>query len=161
MSIQSSGKGRAAVLPWPHSQGTGAKEGRTITIGPYEARLAAARIRQAHPASKADYRVTGPKVGRQDQPPHAPPPRRRRARVPGLVKTAADFTLLAAAVNLVRLGVLKAVCRNGAWAARLAWGPAMAGQRAPPGVKRSTSQLGSPHTGQFSKGQQRPAAVPA
>ena len=37
---------------------TGAKEGRTITIGPHEARLAAARIRQADPAWRADYRAT-------------------------------------------------------------------------------------------------------
>ena len=41
----------------------------------------------------------------------------RRARVRGLVKVAADFALLAAAVNLARLGVLRAAYRNGAWAA--------------------------------------------
>jgi IS5 family transposase len=41
----------------------------------------------------------------------------RRARVRGLAKVAADFALLAAAVNLARLGVLGVTHRNGAWAA--------------------------------------------
>jgi IS5 family transposase len=41
----------------------------------------------------------------------------RRARVRGLIKVTADFTLLAAAVNLARLGVLGLTHRNGAWAA--------------------------------------------
>jgi hypothetical protein len=41
----------------------------------------------------------------------------RRARVRGLVKVAADFTVLAAAVNLARLGVLGVAYQNGAWAA--------------------------------------------
>jgi IS5 family transposase len=41
----------------------------------------------------------------------------RRARVRGLVKVAADFALLAAAVNLARLGVLGVACRNGTGAA--------------------------------------------
>jgi IS5 family transposase len=40
----------------------------------------------------------------------------RRARVRGLVKVTADFSLLAAAVNLARLGVLGIVYRNGFWA---------------------------------------------
>jgi Transposase DDE domain/Transposase domain (DUF772) len=99
------------------AQCTGAKEGRTITIGPHEARLAAARIRQADPAWKADYRATRPKVERKIS--HLMRRRHggRRARVRGLVKTAADFALLAAAVNLARLGVLGAAYRNGAWAA--------------------------------------------
>jgi hypothetical protein len=99
------------------AQCTTAKEGRTITIGPHEARLAAARIRQADPAWKADYRATRPKVERKIS--HLMRRRHggRRARVRGLVKTAADFALLAAAVNLARLGVLGAAYRNGAWAA--------------------------------------------
>jgi len=96
---------------------TTAKEGRTITIGPHEARLAAARIRQADPAWKADYRATRPKVERKIS--HLMRRRHggRRARVRGLVKVAADFALLAAAVNLARLGVLGVAHRNGAWAA--------------------------------------------
>ena len=96
---------------------TSAKEGRTITIGPHEARLAAARIRQADPAWKADYRATRPKVERKIG--HLMRRRHggRRARVRGLAKVAADFALLAAAVNLARLAVLGVTCRNGAWAA--------------------------------------------
>ena len=38
----------------------------------------------------------------------------RRARVRGLAKVAADFSLLAAAVNLARLATLGAAYRNGA-----------------------------------------------
>ena len=40
----------------------------------------------------------------------------RRARVRGLPKVAADFALLAAAVNLARLAVVGVACRNGTWA---------------------------------------------
>ena len=99
------------------AQCTGASEGRTITIGPHEARLAAARIRQADPAWRADYRATRPKVERKIS--HLMRRRHggRRARVRGLAKITADFTLLAAAVNLARLGVLGAAHRNDAWAA--------------------------------------------
>ena len=96
---------------------TRASEGRTITIGPHEARLAAARIRQADPAWRADYRATRPKAERKIG--HLMRRRHggRRARVRGLVKVAAGFALLAAAVNLARLGVLGAAHRNGVWAA--------------------------------------------
>ena len=99
------------------AQCTTAKEGRTITIGPHEARLAAARICQADPAWRADYRATRPKVERKIG--HLMRRRHggRRARVRGLVKVAADFALLAAAVNLARLGVPGVAYRNGAWAA--------------------------------------------
>jgi Transposase DDE domain len=47
------------------SQCTTAKGGRTIAIGPHEALLAAARIRQQDPAWKADYRATRPEVERK------------------------------------------------------------------------------------------------
>ena len=99
------------------AQCTTASQGRTITIGPHEARLAAARQAQADPAWKADYRATRPKVERKIS--HLMRRRHggRRARVRGLVKTAADFATLAAAVNLARLGVLGVAYRNGAWAA--------------------------------------------
>lgn len=98
-------------------QCTSAKEGRTITIGPHEARLAAERISQADPAWKADYRAARPKVERKTG--HLMRRRHggRRARVRGLVKVAAGFALLAAAVNLARLGLLGAAYRNGAWVA--------------------------------------------
>ena len=94
---------------------TTARDGRTITIGPHEARLAAARIRQQDPAWQADYRATRPKVERKIG--HLMRRRHggRRARVRGLVKVAADFALLAAAVNLARLATLGAAYRNGAW----------------------------------------------
>jgi hypothetical protein len=99
------------------AQCTTAKDGRTITIGPHEARLAAARARQHDPAWKADYRATRPKVERKIA--HLMRRRHggRRARVRGQLKVAADFALLAAAVNLARLAVLGVACQNGTWAA--------------------------------------------
>jgi hypothetical protein len=87
-------------------QCTNAKAGRTVTITAYEAELAAARARQADPDRAADYRATRPKVERK----LAHLVRRRHGgrwvRVRGRVKVAADFNLLAAAVNLARLGIL-------------------------------------------------------
>jgi hypothetical protein len=87
-------------------QCTSAAAGRTITITAYEQELAAARARQADPDLAADYRATRPKVERK----LAHLVRRRHGgrcvRVRGLAKVAADFNLLAAAVNLARLGVL-------------------------------------------------------
>jgi Transposase DDE domain/Transposase domain (DUF772) len=85
---------------------TGAAAGRTITITAYEAELAAARTRQADPVRAAAYRATRPKVERKLA--HLVRRRHggRRVRVRGRVKVAADFNLLAAAVNLARLGVL-------------------------------------------------------
>jgi IS5 family transposase len=87
-------------------QCTKAAAGRTITITAHEAELAAARARQADPDVVADYRATRPKVERKLA--HLVRRRHggRRARVRGLAKVAADFSLLAAAVNLARLGVL-------------------------------------------------------
>jgi len=87
-------------------QCTSAQAGRTITITAYEQELAAARARQADPDRAADYRATRPKVERKLA--HLVRRRHggRRVRVRGLAKVAADFNLLAAAVNLARLGVL-------------------------------------------------------
>jgi hypothetical protein len=87
-------------------QCTSAAAGRTITITAHEAELTAARARQADPARAADYRATRPKVERKLA--HLVRRRHggRRVRVRGLVKVAADLNLLAAAVNLARLGVL-------------------------------------------------------
>ena len=61
---------------------------------------------QADPAWRADYTATRPKVERKIA--HLMRRRHggRRARVRGITKVAADFSLLAAAVNLARLGVL-------------------------------------------------------
>jgi Transposase DDE domain/Transposase domain (DUF772) len=85
---------------------TTAKAGRTIEIGRYEAELVRARTTQADPAWRADYRATRPKVERKIG--HLMRRRHggRRARVRGQTKVAADFSLLAAAVNLARFGVL-------------------------------------------------------
>jgi hypothetical protein len=100
------------------SQCTSAAAGRTVTITAYEHELAAARARQAEPDRAADYRATRPKVERKLA--HLVRRRHggRRARVRGLAKVAADFNLLAAAVNLARLGVLGLHWTgSGGWAA--------------------------------------------
>ena len=98
-------------------QCTKAAGGRTITIGPHEARLAAARTRQHDPAWKADYRATRPKVERKIG--HLMRRRHggRRARVRGQARVAADFALLAAAVNLARLAVLGLTRHGATWTA--------------------------------------------
>jgi hypothetical protein len=98
-------------------QCTSAREGRTITIGPHEARLAAARAAQASPAWQADYKATRPKVERKIG--HLMRRRHggRRARVRGQLKIAADFALLAAAVNLARLAVLGVTASGRTWTA--------------------------------------------
>ena len=65
-----------------------------------------ARARQADPAWRDDYRATRPKVERK----LAHLMRRwhgaRHARVRGTIRIGADFSWLAAGVNLVRLAVL-------------------------------------------------------
>ncbi|MGI5240166.1 IS1182 family transposase [Dactylosporangium sp. CA-139066] len=85
---------------------TDSKTGRSITIGHHEARLTAARTRQQDPDWQADYRATRPKVERKIA--HLMRHRHggRRARMRGLLRTAADFNLLAAATNLARLATL-------------------------------------------------------
>jgi Transposase DDE domain/Transposase domain (DUF772) len=88
------------------AQCTDAKTGRSITISRWEAQLSAARIRQTDPAWRNDYRATRPKVERKIA--HLMRRRHggRRARMRGQLRVAADFTLLAAAVNLARLATL-------------------------------------------------------
>jgi Transposase DDE domain len=90
---------------------------RTITIGPHEARLTAARQAQARPAWQADCKATRPKVERKTG--HLMRRRHggRRARVRGRVKVAAGFALLAAAVNLARLAVPGVTSQGPGWAA--------------------------------------------
>jgi len=87
-------------------QCTTAAQGRSVRVGPHEAVLARARARQRDPDWVADYRGTRPKVERKIG--HLMRRRHggRRARMRGKTKIAADFALLAAAVNLARLGVL-------------------------------------------------------
>jgi IS5 family transposase len=85
---------------------TSSPAGRTITISPHEAELTRARTAQTDPAWQADYKATRPKVERKIG--HLMRRRHggRRARVRGLTKVAADFSLLAAAINLARFGAL-------------------------------------------------------
>ena len=99
-------------------QCTKAGGGRSIKIGRHERRLAEARQRQTDPDWIADYRATRPKVERKIG--HLMRRRHggRRARVRGKIKVAADFALLAAAVNLARLSALGVTATAaGSWAA--------------------------------------------
>ncbi|MDA8074277.1 MAG: transposase [Actinomycetota bacterium] len=96
-------------------QCTKAKEGRSIAVGPNEAVLARARARQKHPDWVADYRATRPKVERKIAHLMRRKHGGRRARVRGRVKAAADFSLLAAAVNLARLGALDVYSAPSGW----------------------------------------------
>ncbi|MGW9032883.1 transposase [Streptomyces sp. NPDC055722] len=88
------------------AQCTTARNGRVITIGPHEEHLARGRARGTDPVWLAAYRATRPKVERKIA--HLMRRRHggRRARVRGRAKVAADFSLLAAATNIARLGVL-------------------------------------------------------
>ena len=98
------------------AQCTTARNGRVITIGPHEEHLARGRARSADPAWLAAYRATRPKVERKIA--HLMRRRHggRRARVRGRAKIAADFSLLAAAANIARLGVLGIVSTgSGNW----------------------------------------------
>jgi hypothetical protein len=98
-------------------QCTSSRAGRTITIGPHEQQLTRARVAQQDPAWQVDYRATRPKVERKIG--HLMRRRHggRQARVRGRTKIAADFSLLAAAVNLARLGVLETLStRSAGWA---------------------------------------------
>jgi Transposase DDE domain/Transposase domain (DUF772) len=94
---------------------TASRSGRTIHLGLHERHLAGARRRQTDPDWKADYTQTRPTVERKI----AHLTRRkhggRRARVRGTPKVTADFSLLAAAVNLARFGVLGITRQPGGW----------------------------------------------
>ncbi|PYI66535.1 IS1182 family transposase [Arthrobacter livingstonensis] len=89
------------------SQCTTSKAGRTISISAYEDELVRARQTQQDPAWREEYRATRPKVERKLGHMMRRKHGGRRARVRGLAKVKADFSLLAAAVNIARLGVLK------------------------------------------------------
>lgn len=108
----------AACAACPLSaQCTTARDGRVISIGPHEEHLAQGRARSADPAWLAAYRATRPKVERKIA--HLMRRRHggRRARVRGRAKVGADFSLLAAAANIARLGVLGIMSTaSGNWA---------------------------------------------
>lgn len=98
-------------------QCTTARAGRTISVGVHEGALAAARARQRDPDWIVDYRATRPKVERKFGHLMRRKHGGRRARVRGTTKIAADFALLAAAVNLARLAVLGVASTGAGWAA--------------------------------------------
>jgi hypothetical protein len=107
--------GRACAVCPLASSCTSSRAGRTITIGPHETRLQAARQRQRDPAWQADYRAHRPTVERKLA--HLLRRRHggRRARVRGLVRVSQDFRLLAAAVNLARLATLGLRSTSSGW----------------------------------------------
>ena len=88
------------------AQCTTSKAGRTISIGRFEDELVRARTRQKEPDWRADYQATRPKVERKIGHMMRRNHGGRRARARGQIKIAADFSLLAAAVNIARLGML-------------------------------------------------------
>jgi len=99
------------------AQCTTSKSGRKVTVSRHERLLARARADNTDPDRRADYRATRPKVERKLA--HLMRHRHggRRARMRGRTKIAADFSLLAAAVNLARLSVLQVRWTGpGAWA---------------------------------------------
>ncbi len=102
------------------AQCTTSTDGRTIHLGPHEQQLVRARARQADPEWKADYTATRPKVERKISHLMRCKHGGRRARVRGETKVNADFSLLAAAVNLARLATLGLTHHTGAWAASTA-----------------------------------------
>ena len=97
---------------------TDRRRGRSIEVGPHEAVARASPRRPPRPAWRADYRATRPlierRIARLVRHRHGG----RRARVRGRPKVAADFALLAAAVNLARLAVLGLFHDGPAWAVR-------------------------------------------
>lgn len=98
------------------SQCASSPAGRTINTSRYEAELVRARTTQADPAWRQEYRATRPKVERKIGHLMRRKHGGRRARVRGTVKVAADFSLLAAAVNLARLVVLGLTRTPAGWA---------------------------------------------
>ena len=115
-SLRVAGFGAACSSCPLASRCTDSARGRTITIGPHDALLAAARARQRDPQWRDDYRATRPKVERKLG--HLMRRRHggRRARMRGRRRIAQDFAWLAAAVNLARLAVLGVAHRAGGWA---------------------------------------------
>jgi hypothetical protein len=85
---------------------TASRKGRSIHLGKHERQLATARAQQTDPGWKTDYTQTRPKVERKISHLMRRKHGGRRARVRGSTKVAADFSLLAAAVNLARFAVL-------------------------------------------------------
>jgi hypothetical protein len=89
------------------AQCTHSKRGRRIETHPKHDVLVKARTRQPDSAWRARYRATRPKVERKITHLMRHKHGGRRARVRGCVRIAHDFALLAAAVNLARVAVLR------------------------------------------------------
>ena len=108
---------RSACATCPLAARCTARRRTAVAVGPHEVYLAAPR-RRAATRLAADYRATRPKVERKIA--HLMRRRHggRRARVRGRPKVGADFSLLAAAVNLARLAVLGFTGSGGTWAVR-------------------------------------------
>jgi hypothetical protein len=86
---------------------TSSNEGRSVQVHPKHDILHQARQRQRDPEWKAHYRATRPKVERKIAHLMRRKHGGRRARMRGRLRIAADFALLAAAVNLARLARLQ------------------------------------------------------
>jgi hypothetical protein len=87
---------------------TTSPSGRSLTVHAKYETLRRSRERQRDPEWKRRYRATRPKVERKIAHLMRRKHGGRRARVRGRVRVAHDFALLAAAVNLARLAVLRA-----------------------------------------------------
>lgn len=95
---------------------TTAQAGRSITVGRYEHRFSDARAEQSQPEWRHEYQSTRPKVERKLGHLMFRKHGGRRARVRGKRKVDADFNLLAAAHNLMRLGRLGVSYTPTGWA---------------------------------------------
>jgi hypothetical protein len=99
--------GRSCAQCPLRDQCTSSPSGRTLNLHPKHEILQRSRLDQRDPAWKALYRQTRPKVERKIA--HLMKRRHggRRVRVRGRLRVSHDFSLLAAAVNLARLAVLR------------------------------------------------------
>ena len=88
-------------------QCTSSSSGRTLNLHPKHEMLQRSRVDQRDPAWKALYRQTRPKVERKIAHLMKRKHGGRRVRVRGRLRVSHDFSLLAAAVNLARLAVLR------------------------------------------------------
>lgn len=97
------------------AQCTSSLSGRTISIHTYEAVLVRARARNQDPVWRARYRETRPKIERKLGHLMRRKHGGRHARVRGRTKIDADFSLLAAAVNLARLALKGLTATRNGW----------------------------------------------
>ncbi len=97
------------------AQCTKSRSGRTISIHTYEAVLVRARARNHDSRWRARYRATRPKIERKLGHLMRRKHGGRNARVRGRTKIDADFSLLAAAVNLARLALKGLTTTRNGW----------------------------------------------